>query len=1224
MKLLTISRSQSSKHVIPFFSPLAIVICTLAFFTIFIYGLCENSYADIYGGTGGADGSAGACGGDYNPSSDFNCCSNVPTCPHYMVANISGFKSVVQYTISHGGKIGNEASAIINQPEYEICTNPNKNQNDRVAFVGIINNNSLSQVRINNHHVDPYIDFKERTSWWDYSALNKLWTVHDENGNAVKEPIWETKNKLIAANPGKYSGQNSAAYKLAFWCADMDKGGSTADTEYISRTVLKATGGDENGVADTGFQRGGVAQEVITAEAGDTVSFKITQQLKVSSSSENVQKYAKTNWTTSYTVKSGGGAVNLNERGTNGQRSFSDKKAVKIDDNKGIATLSIPESASPDSTYIVCGKITYNTSSKKGSISKEQSSTESCITVSVSKQPPNDKICDRLASNPKFGITTYSDGWGITARTQGFSAVIKNSKDDDDWTNLALNGQVPVFAKPTDDVRFLHCYYPYAHVPLRVTNHGGHTQDCLEWDEDEDGDEVPPCLEWGPWYPSPEPSGEKEVAKDYRDDFEDADSYCAIKGKSDQKEYNSSGEGYLFDYTNSDLCDGTGLTKEKEARWRTKPIAMKSPNNASNYTCNGLGRVGYYNIVGLDPRDNCNSDSGGETSFGTKFDPGHYFEQWMNYWGLLKTGSVKVSHSEDGDNCSRSEEGRMNDSGSEWIRNCNLELTHDNYYVTNDDAKETGNKDTDHAKVVVPFNFNTTIETEATSATNGGIVYPGTVFSTDVHGEIKPAMNEDVANSEGGKVNDSTYTTLTPSNTKVQIAHFTIAPNAGQDSKLSGDNNYSGSKLEEYVRDISGVDGDSIDVKSLLKNKKEEDSLNKYSENDYDYSDDLVTDYDKTVVPDAPAGTKVCVIAAIYPSDSHGTPGSDIKRRSGTQEGQVAMEGYNGWSWNVSGATCRTIAKEPTFQAWSAGVYSGGMIDTSQRHKCVSAELRWGDYSCSQTSNDRYFGSWTEYEAIAIGKISGFASGAGYGFQSNPTSALTDGRSGGRSASGFKYGQVSNLTISNAAASKGTSNISTNKDFLTKLKTRYVDEKSISSSCDIPSFTQAPGTLKVYACDTANINGNINAASVGTYTAIDQLPHVIIIAKQINIARNVTRVDAWLIASNPRTPNASSADGIVNTCMSFQYATAQPNETQADSECSEQLTVNGTIVAKKVYLNRTGGALPGPGSSPSNQGSIDAAEIIDLRADDYLWAYSEAEDYHQATTTYMRELSPRY
>jgi hypothetical protein len=49
-----------------------------------------------------------------------------------------------------------------------------------------------------------------------------------------------------------------------------------------------------------------------------------------------------------------------------------------------------------------------------------------------------------------------------------------------------------------------------------------------------------------------------------------------------------------------------------------------------------------------------------------------------------------------------------------------------------------------------------------------------------------------------------------------------------------------------------------------------------------------------------------------------------------------------------------------------------------------------------------------------------------------------------------------------------------------------------------------------------------------------------------------------------------------------------------------------------------------PEDFDANLGSIVPAEIFNLRADAYIWAFNQAQRYSEAVVTYMRELAPRY
>lgn len=149
-----------------------------------------------------------------------------------------------------------------------------------------------------------------------------------------------------------------------------------------------------------------------------------------------------------------------------------------------------------------------------------------------------------------------------------------------------------------------------------------------------------------------------------------------------------------------------------------------------------------------------------------------------------------------------------------------------------------------------------------------------------------------------------------------------------------------------------------------------------------------------------------------------------------------------------------------------------------------------------------------------------------------------------------------------------------------------------------------------------------------------KLPQVLIFADNISIAENVTRVDAWLIAQ----------DGEINTCAEHTPNSVVAKDARqrfADGNCDKTLMINGPIYAYDLVLPRTAGATHGyspantsdvlyrqfgavGNTNDANLGSETPAEIFNLRADVYLWAYNQAQRYSEAIVTYKRELAPRY
>ncbi|MDR2063419.1 MAG: hypothetical protein LBQ02_01320 [Candidatus Nomurabacteria bacterium] len=235
-----------------------------------------------------------------------------------------------------------------------------------------------------------------------------------------------------------------------------------------------------------------------------------------------------------------------------------------------------------------------------------------------------------------------------------------------------------------------------------------------------------------------------------------------------------------------------------------------------------------------------------------------------------------------------------------------------------------------------------------------------------------------------------------------------------------------------------------------------------------------------------------------------------------------------------------------------------------------------------------------------------------------------------------------------------------------------------SGNATIKSTNVGKGkTVIVEVNGTARIDGNI------TYTdalleSIYEIPQVIIFADNVDIAPSVTQVDAWLMVG------LNGGSGIINTCANGIVAfegddnsliASNGGDVFGDSSvvgkgngslsehCRTRLKINGPVQAKKLKLLRSYGAGMGlqcnydykdkntingttytsndqaqwpNGGRTSNCGSkwygtgefsydsATPAEVFNLRADAYLWAYKQVENYSQAFVTYSREVAPRY
>ena len=215
---------------------------------------------------------------------------------------------------------------------------------------------------------------------------------------------------------------------------------------------------------------------------------------------------------------------------------------------------------------------------------------------------------------------------------------------------------------------------------------------------------------------------------------------------------------------------------------------------------------------------------------------------------------------------------------------------------------------------------------------------------------------------------------------------------------------------------------------------------------------------------------------------------------------------------------------------------------------------------------------------------------------------------------------------------------------------------------------------------TATIKGNI------TYTneilnSIYDIPQVIIFADNIDIAPSVTQIDAWLMVglnnATSQTKLEYTTTGEINNCANGitedtliaangpygnqgdNFMPGTENDGNLSKACNSRLKINGPVQARKLRLLRSYGAGmglqceysyqheqdytsgawqaqwpnagkiancggAGIGTGPFPYDSATPAEVFNLRADTYLWAFRQVENYSQAFVTFSREVAPRW
>lgn len=317
-----------------------------------------------------------------------------------------------------------------------------------------------------------------------------------------------------------------------------------------------------------------------------------------------------------------------------------------------------------------------------------------------------------------------------------------------------------------------------------------------------------------------------------------------------------------------------------------------------------------------------------------------------------------------------------------------------------------------------------------------------------------------------------------------------------------------------------------------------------------------------------------------------------------------------------SRAACVVVGKRPTVQVHGGDLVVGRYFKASDVSQTSSANVK-GNLTAKSGSINKTFGSWVEYGIFAPGVVSGVASASG----------LAEGYGGAVAANPDLW---SKLTFANTLGEYGHYTSTTNMGPVTNTAEYFlrgraiardltsVSEVAINGADAATGLYQKPnGNLALDASTlekgklvivsvpegTVTIRGNLSYAA-GPYGSMNEIPQLIIIARNIVINSNVTNVDAWLLAQG-----GDGSGGSINTCDFAGMLTSEV--------CNAPLRVNGPVMAKDLQLRRTGGSGVGNASG-------DAAEVFNLRADAYLWSYREGRSSVRAQTTYTTELPPQF
>ena len=322
---------------------------------------------------------------------------------------------------------------------------------------------------------------------------------------------------------------------------------------------------------------------------------------------------------------------------------------------------------------------------------------------------------------------------------------------------------------------------------------------------------------------------------------------------------------------------------------------------------------------------------------------------------------------------------------------------------------------------------------------------------------------------------------------------------------------------------------------------------------------------------------------------------------------------YSGWGFpGYAGNSRFTAETQPGTVLYKDNNFIDIYVKSNPSHMGLLIEDITLAYKMAYT-NQNVYGSWGEYGIIANGKADS-ASGAGLSSSFNGRSGVTPRDYNKLTFANIpKYGNFSstssvpdNFTLPSIRGARG--NISGN-----------VDVNSLASGeYNAGNVTLTGSKLSVGKSIVIKSSGVVRISGDLLYTDtndVRQLPQLIIYAKNIIIEPSVGEVNAWLITQK---------DGYVSTCGVVISAGGWLSGV-SESSCGKQLKVNGPIKTGHLFLRRTyGGKHASSAKNDPNMHPGTPAEIINLRADTYIWAYNNYRNTGAISTMNVRELPPRY
>lgn len=277
---------------------------------------------------------------------------------------------------------------------------------------------------------------------------------------------------------------------------------------------------------------------------------------------------------------------------------------------------------------------------------------------------------------------------------------------------------------------------------------------------------------------------------------------------------------------------------------------------------------------------------------------------------------------------------------------------------------------------------------------------------------------------------------------------------------------------------------------------------------------------------------------------------------------------------------CTVVGIRPKLQIWGHDARVGGSI--------VASRPSYRD--------NKFYGSWAEYATFTGIETKQFMSG----------SALSGG-----GAPGANYTKLTFANVSDTGAAGNYGKYDT------------INYPTATVNALIRNFCNKDTSTWPTTFTPNDITGDKQVVCIKGNATINQdsdtpdrgygKQSVIIATGNINIQKDVTTINAWLVAGAPLGENGTmdATKGTIDTCSNG------PNTPVAGS-CDTPLTVIGPLIANNLKLRRT--------TAPTADDPGKAAETFKTRTDAYIWASKGgmANSNAVARTTYVQELPPRF